>query len=441
MNRKGKLAGVDPFGADQPDEQPDQGDDAATSADTPKLSMSDADAALFGELSRREGQRQNVRGVSIFSIYPDAKQPRRAVPSDVRAHWSGEPKDIADLFNAWLQHINAERKRAGRPRFRLDDVLWAESVQAQNHDEEDMKREEVAGPVERGFLQVIDLAISIRRDGLANPVTLHRAGGNQYRLETGERRWLAYHVLYGYFNGADGKPQERDKWENIPSLIVEHFSVWRQASENTARADLNAIGRARQFALLLMDLLQRSGETFRPFEAMTRGGSDRAYYAQVLGYRVPSGKSELLSNGIGVTHRAAFSRCRTLLGLPDEVWTIGDNISLSEDELLRLARIEPASAAIKEARELAQIVASRNNFDSPKPTKKRGSKSPTLFDDSALKTGKRLFSKQNALIAKEILEIRDGVTAANPATKQQLKQAIDELRGCLNQLESKLGDG
>ena len=365
MSRKGKLADIDPFGGDNP--VPDAEDE-----ERPSLSMSDADAALFGELARVDVGRQTVRPVSIFDVYPDVKQPRRAVPLQVRQHWSGQPRDIASLFNAWLGLISAERQKAGQPDFDLNDFLWAEAVEGRGRSEDDIDNAPGdAGPLEQSFGKIVELAVSIRRDGLVNPVTVQRSGRDQYQLETGERRWLAYHVLFGYFNGESGKPQERSKWENIPAIIVDEFSVWRQASENAARADLNAIGRARQFAILMMDLLGQQGVGFQDYQELVgTGESDRAYYAQVVPHRVPKGKGEMLSNGLGVSHRAAFTRCRMLLELPDEVWIIGDNLNLPEDELLRLARLEVPEVAIKEAQKIARNVANRNNSTATKPTKK-----------------------------------------------------------------------
>lgn len=437
MSRKDKLANIDPFGNEEDGEesQPQQ-----PATDRPRMSMADADEALFGALAKREGLRQTIRPVSIFSIQPDVKQPRRAVPYQVREHWSGRPKDIANLFNAWVTLIDQERKEEGQPPFNLDEVLWSEAVERQAHSEDDVENAAYqAGPIENSFIKVIQLAISIRRDGLANPITVQRTPKGNYRIETGERRWLAFHVLFGYFNGDSGKPNERDKWENVPCIVVEDFSVWRQASENTARADLNAIGRARQFSILMMDLLSARGVAFQDYESLVEGAqSDRAYYAQVVEYRVPSGKSEMLLNGIGVSHRAAFTRCRALLELPDEVWMIGDVLDISEDELLRLARISPPELAVAEARRIAKNVASRNNSDEvPEPLKKP-TPSPTLFEDRALKRGKRLFSKQNVLTAKVLFEMRDGVGQASDSTKRQIQDQIDVLRECLDQLESVL---
>lgn len=429
MSRRDQLAGIDPLSRGGGDEE-----------EKPRspMSMSEADAALFGELSRRESSRQTVRPISIFDIRPDIKQARRAVPTPARAHWSGNPRDIADLFNSWLGIIAEERRLSSQPAFDLNELLWAEVVESRQQDGDEETGHYNPGPIEKAFRAVIDLAVSIRRDGLANPVTIQRTGPNVYQLETGERRWLAYHILYGYFNGESGKPQERDRWEGIPAIVVDDFSVWRQASENTARADLNAIGRARQFAILLMDLLTRQGQAFKTYESMVKPGeSDRPYYAQVRETRVPKGKGEILANALGVSHRAAFSRARILLGLPDEVWLAADNMDIPEDELLRLAKIDDPALMVEESHGFSINVATRNKTGELTAVKGGGKKKkpPTLFPDAALRRGKKLFSRQDELLAKEIFAIKDGVAQASPGTKLQLLEVIQELRVCLDELE------
>lgn len=421
------MADIDPFGGESEESRP-------------TLTTTEADAALFGELARRDLGRQVVKPISIFNIQPDFQQPRRAVPTDVRKQWSGKPADMADLLNAWLTLIEKERTEAGRTGFNVDEYLWSEAVERKQRAEHDVEEldDGHGGPVERSFLKVVALAVSIRRNSLANPVTVIRINQQDYRLETGERRWLAYHLLFAYFNGDQGKPDERSRWQNIPAIVVEQFDVWRQASENAARADLNAIGRARQFAILMIDLLEKQNVGFESYEkVIAQSKSEREYYAQVIPHRVPSGKGEMLSNGLGVSHRAAFTRCRALLGLPNEIWDIGDNLDLAEDELLRLSKIEPVEAAIQEARKVARIVANRNNSSADKPSAK-SEKPPALFTDPACKRGKRLFSRQNQLVAKELLNLRDGVGQASGGTKQQIRDQINEMRQWLDTLEHAL---
>jgi hypothetical protein len=191
---------------------------------------------------------------------------------------------------------------------------------------QEIEREEGIGILELSLLELVDLAASIRRDGLTNPVTVAQTG-DHYQLETGERRWLAYHLLHWFFE------DERDKWAKIPARIVEHVDVWRQATENTARANLNAIGRARQFAILLMDLLAQSGAEFRPFEAFEQ---EQDFYAQVADgdvWRVPRGKGELLLNAMGLKHVGQLRHYRALLRLPNEVWREADDTNLTEGEI------------------------------------------------------------------------------------------------------------
>ncbi len=425
MSRRDRIQ--DPF-ADE------NNDDSASQTERPSLSMTEADAALFGELNKRDVVRKVVRPVSIFKVYPDVQQPRRAVPSSVRSGWSGHPKDIADLFNAWLNAVAQERLERVLPPFNLDTYLWSEKVEKQQRNEDEVYSNEEIGPLERSFLKVVELAISIRRDGLANPVTIQQIGREQYKLETGERRWLAYHMLYAYFDGQGAKPNERDNWEMLPGIVVDNFSVWRQASENAARADLNAIGRARQFAILMIDLLTEQGRSFRPYEVMVKAGqSDRVYYAQIVEERVPSGKGEMVLNGLGMSHRATFSRCRRLLSLPDEVWVIGDNLDLSEDELLRLEKL-PEKEAIQQVQQIQKNVASRNNSDEGASITKKTSP-PPLFTDPACKRGNRLFPKQNHAISREIFDLKDGVGQANPQTKEKIRGKINELRLWLDKLD------
>jgi hypothetical protein len=139
------------------------------------------------------------------------------------------------------------------------------------------------GVLEAALLLIVELAASIRQHGLVNPITVntttpwligkepdpaisHRlappqavktvpswaqvmrevgaevapivtAGAAIYLLESEERRWLAYHLLHRYTGEA--------QWQSLPAIIYYTRSIWRQAAENTVRADLNAIAKAR----------------------------------------------------------------------------------------------------------------------------------------------------------------------------------------------------
>ncbi len=274
------------------------------------------DADTYGDPQRErrglKSSRQVAKPIDIASIYPDPAQPRRALPSEVRATWDSDPAHLASAFDGWLTAIEAESGR----RYDLPALLTGSGARLLTDDDS-----ENLSTLEASLVRLIDLASSIFHDGLLNPITVG-AVDNVYVIETGERRWLAFHLLYAAL--AD------ERFARIPATEVTP-NVWRQASENSARDNLNAVARARQYAILMMDLLAET----TPFRLYHESESDRAFYAQVLGLRVPSGQNERLLSALGVTSRSALSRYRDILGLSDEQWLRADDQDLSERELFR----------------------------------------------------------------------------------------------------------
>ena len=257
---------------------------------------------------------RQVKHVPIFEIYPDPGQPRRAVPSEIRAHWNGQPEGVPGMMDAWmswrLKGVSQDEYREASRRL----VLGQSGLDY----DEPMRPH----PVEAGYLKIVEVAAGIYRDGLINPITVAQAG-QQYRLETGERRWLAYHLLYLLF--------EEDRWARIPARLVERPNVWRQALENNARDNLNAIARARQLAILIMDLL--GSEQFEPLDAFE---NEREYYAQVADgevYRIPRGQTERLLQAMGLKDNSQVRQYRRLLRLPDDVWRVADDENWTENKL------------------------------------------------------------------------------------------------------------
>lgn len=278
------------------------------------------------EIAELDSRRRPARPISIFEIYPDRTQPRRAVPSAVRQHWNGDPNMVQALFEGWFYEI----EQAGRTDFDLlaylEQAHLPEEIEGNDDEEEVRSRRQAAyDALEYPLLELADLAISIRQSGLTNPITVAK-DGRVYRLETGERRWLAYHLLNLYYPD--------DEWSKIPAHLVDQVSVWRQASENNARMDLNAIGKARQLAILLMDLLQERGESFRSYDEIIAAGlSEREYYAQVadgMVYRVPRGEGERLLSTMGLRNPTQLRQYRQLLRLPDDLWQQADDNNWTE---------------------------------------------------------------------------------------------------------------
>ena len=281
------------------------------------------DSQIFGDLAAVDAQVERIHKTDIFQILPDPTQPRRTIPSSVRRAWDGTPAGVAEMFRIWWGAVQDERGQ--------EFDLGAYLADGETERSADQAPTFAPGPLEKAFLTIIDLAASIRRDGLTNPITVAPLGG-LYQLETGERRWLAFHLLAWFeSHQEEGNPEA---WHKIPARKVDRVDVWRQASENNARADLNVISKARQWAVLMMDL--NGLDNFRPLD---RFSSEREYYAQAIPLRPPYGKGEQLLNAMGVTSRSALARYRAVLMLPDEIWQGGDDLHLPEETLYNLAQM------------------------------------------------------------------------------------------------------
>lgn len=321
-----------------------------------------------------DAKRRVAFGVDIMKIFPDPTQPRRIIPHEIRGDWDGHPAGVAALLDRWLEAITIERNGV---EFDLDAHLLAsqdterittyllseEDAAAQNSPDGDGRE---PGPLEAAFLPIVDLAASIRRDGLTNPITVVETELT-YRLETGERRWLAYHLLYNWAQRT--RHDKPEAYTHILATNVPKIDVWRQASENNARAELNAIGKARQFALLLMDLLQEEkGEEFQPYYALVKPRDcDRAYYAQVADgtkYRIPRNKGEKLLNAMGLKNGKQLKQHRALLHLPDEIWQIADDLNWTEGKLREIAAYAADGDFVK-ARQLACEELKKENYKGP----------------------------------------------------------------------------
>jgi len=277
-------------------------------------SLIDFDQSMYGAIAHVDAGRQVAEPISIFEIYPDLGQPRRTIPSDVRQGWDGLPDGVPALLDAWLVYgIDGLPQANYRESVRL--MVQGES----GFDYEAAGEESSAGAALR---KLVEVAAGIYRDGLINPITVARAGLG-YRLETGERRWLAYHLLHLLFEG--------DEWAQMPARVVETPNVWRQAAENNARDNLNAIARARQLAILIIDVL--GADRFHPLDAFE---SEREYYAQVADgdvYRIPRGQTERLLQAMGLKDGGQVRQYRRLLRLPDAVWRLADDENWTEGKL------------------------------------------------------------------------------------------------------------
>lgn len=245
----------------------------------------------------------------IADIWADVKQPRRAIPGLIRINWNGDPAQVAELLNRWQQ---VAEQKAGK-NIPIEDILTGQG---------DGFTAETNHPHFEEFLALLRLGQSIHHEGLINPITFVKFR-DKHIIETGERRWLAHHLLAQYVDAKYGK---------VPAIeSVSGDSLWRQAHENTARRQLNAIGMARQLALLIMDL--RKGMTDYDSYAKLVEGCDRIFYEQISNGRlhpIPPNMSERVSSAMGLSI-ARVNQFRALLKLTEDN-AVNDVLWLRADE-------------------------------------------------------------------------------------------------------------
>ncbi len=262
-----------------------------------------------------------IEMVNIFDILPDPQQPRRAVPLSILAGWNGETASIKTQlldpwFNAYGHEVGLDYNEV---KSIVEAVIWGKSP--------DREESHNPKPYEASLFKVVELAASIRDQRLINPITIFNIKhSDQYQIETGERRWLAYHLLATI---------EDAGWFKIPARVIEAPNIWKQAYENNTRDNLNAIAKARQFALLLMDILRKTHH----FEDFMEFRNEQDFYAQVADgsrYSIPRGSGEKLVTAIGLQNPRQLRDLRRLLKLPPEIWQEADERNWREGRLRQM---------------------------------------------------------------------------------------------------------
>lgn len=294
--------------------------------------------AFLGVGAELQAQPVEPVGVPIRDILPDPLQPRRVMPGALREAWlNGTPAE--EVITRWEVAAHAAAIDAGIP-LRWKHIIDQEDDPTPLNEGGPDRKEQPLPPVAAHWLDLVRLAGSIHQVGLEQPVTVFPDETGGYRLIVGERRLLAFYLLDG--QGLEG-------YTHIPTIKRPEAHVWRQAFENGARQDLNAIAKARQLALLLMAL---NDGAWKPFRGSGQPG--RAWYAQAAELRVPYGRAEAVTTVLGLRNPRHLRRYRALLTLPEVVWNLADEHDWTEgklrgmvgaasgdpDQLVRIARIE-----------------------------------------------------------------------------------------------------
>ena len=256
-----------------------------------------------------------VERIAISLIRPDAAQPRRVLPEMIHQAFHNQELTPVQALKQYIEKVRIISRQKGRPFENLMDLLISTD---ETRDERELT------PIERDLHDLTNLALTMRSDGQINPLTIvdcSQGAMPSYRIETGERRYWANYINMEFIPGyqEDG---------NVPSIILPpgEGSVFRQAKENTSRAGLNAIGMARQVALLILAV-----HDIHP----PNGPVTHDFYRQALELDLrgkPEYAADILSALGGIT-RQRMSQFKLLLSLSDEAIEIADQYSVDEKRL------------------------------------------------------------------------------------------------------------
>ena len=263
----------------------------------------------------------SVERIAISLIRPDAAQPRRVLPETIHYAFHNQEITPVQALKQYIEKVRIISREKGRPFENLMDLLIST---------DDAKDERELTPIERDLHDLTNLALTMRNDGQVNPLTIVDCSEGvmpSYRIETGERRYWANYINMEFIPSYQGDG-------TVPCIILPpgEASVFRQAKENTSRAGLNAIGMARQVALLILavhDIHPRLGPV------------DHDFYRQALELDL-RGKPEYtgdILNAMGGITRQRMSQYKLLLSLSDESIELADQHSMDEGKLRHVLKL------------------------------------------------------------------------------------------------------
>jgi hypothetical protein len=266
-----------------------------------------------------------VEKLLLELVRPDPVQPRRVLPERL---YHGFHSQRLTPTQALRELVQSAQVAARQREQRFENLLELLG----NPDDEQETEHTLWSPEERLLRDLVNLAVTIRDDGQVNPLTVvdvSQGVTQQFRIETGERRywatWLLRDFLLGY--ESDG---------TIPCIIIpaSKASPFRQAKENTARAGLSAIAMERQAALLLLTVHGCP---------IPDGPVSNDFYRQALELDL-RGKREYAADilsAMGGIGKERFSQYKALLGLSDEAIELAERHSIEEGKLRPILALSP----------------------------------------------------------------------------------------------------
>jgi hypothetical protein len=288
----------------------------------PTEPFQDYDASVFAAMAEADIQTSTL---PIMGIIPDETQPRRVLPHGIRRAWDGTPQGYGTLIDTWESYAHKGIKWS-HP---VDILIGKASLP-------DLKTDD---PLVLDFAELLGFAANIRDIGLNHPIGVVKRG-NYHRIVFGERRWTGFQILNHYLG-------DNEDWSTIPVKIAT-AGDWElakaQAAENNQSKRLSAIGRAREFAKLLMIARTDGGERYDSWDQLVvSGGCDRAWYAQVSNgelHRIPRNLGPQFEQSLNISE-TTMRKYRSLLRLFDDhklsnkvndaIWILGDTGKWSEN--------------------------------------------------------------------------------------------------------------
>jgi hypothetical protein len=281
---------------------------------------------LLGNPQQFEDNSIRVERLLLEMVRPDPVQPRRVLPEQLHFAFHSNRLTPTQALKELVQLVQVAARQRGRP---FNNVL---ELLPNPDDENDEEQTIHLSPEEQLLHDLVNLAITIRDDGQVNPLTVvdvSQGVTQQFRIETGERRYWATWLLRDFIAGynSDGM---------IPCIIIptERSSVFRQAKENTARSGLSAIAMARQAALLLL--------TVHGYE-IPATAVPNDFYRQALDIDLRGKReyTEAILSAMGGTKKGYFSYIKNLLRLSDEAMELADRHNLDERRLRPVVALAP----------------------------------------------------------------------------------------------------
>ncbi len=273
---------------------------------------------LMGNPQQFQDNSIRVERLLLEMVRPDPVQPRRVLPEQLHFAFHSNRLTPTQALKELVHLVQVAARQRGRP---FNNVL---ELLPNPDDENDEEQVVHLSPEEQLLHDLVNLAVTIRDDGQVNPLTVvdvSQGVTQQFRIETGERRYWATWLLRDFISGYTGDGM-------IPCIIIpaERSSVFRQAKENTARAGLSSVAMARQAALLILTV---HGCPI-PDTAVTNDFYRQALELDLRGKRE---YTEAILTAMGGIDKGHLYHYKMLLRLSDEALEIADRHNIDEFRL------------------------------------------------------------------------------------------------------------